>query len=380
VERVFVTGNHDNGHARAKRAFAAEKHIKENLLSLDYRKWWDRVFHEEWKASFMKEVKGYTFNGFNWVIGDCRGRNEHFNAEIADWYARHGKSLDPAKPFFHIQHPHPQGTVHGPKVWGQDDGMSTKALMAHPNAVAFSGHSHVSITDERSIWQGGFTSIGCGTLRNVSLSLPGICNSPNGYENNFARSKAAPEADAVKAMPVPSRFDCRQAQLVRVYDDHLRISRTEAVSGMSYGPDLVVPLPSSGLRPFDFKMREAKTMAPEFPAGAKLSVKLKKGNVRGTAADRNRKVSVWEIAIPRPDAVRNATVGAFDVEITGVDGFKLELSILNEAFRFPADNPKHRQQAICRVDCSRVPAKKFSVSVRAVSCWGRRSAPLTAEV
>ena len=66
VERIFVTGNHDNGAGRAKRVYSNAKDIKENLLSLDYKKWWDRIWHEEWQNSFMKEVKGYRFAGFNW--------------------------------------------------------------------------------------------------------------------------------------------------------------------------------------------------------------------------------------------------------------------------------------------------------------------------
>jgi hypothetical protein len=117
-------------------------------------------------------------------------------------------------------------------------------------------------------------------------------------------------------------------------------------------------------------------MAPEFPAGAKLTVKRAKGNVRGTAGAKNRKVQVWEIEIPFPGAVRNVVTGAYEIEFTGDDGKKLELSILNEALRFPAGTEKGKANAVCRVDCSRIPSKHFKVSVRAVSCWGKRSAPI----
>jgi hypothetical protein len=141
-----------------------------------------------------------------------------------------------------------------------------------------------------------------------------------------------------------------------------------------------MPLPAAERRPFDFKMREAKAMAPGFPAGAKLVVRRAKGHVRGTAADRNRKVSVWEIEIPRPDAVRNVLAGAYEVQFAGDDGSKLEVSILNESQRFPANSDKGKAAAVCRVDCARIAAKHFTVSVRAVSCWGKRSAPLEAKV
>ena len=258
--------------------------------------------------------------------------------------------------------------------------MSSEALSARPNAISFSGHSHTSITDERSIWQGGFTAVGCGTLRNVSLKAPGSCVLPRGCENGYAPRGQPPEVDAGKAMTVPDRFECKQEQIVRVWGDHIRISRREANSGESYGSDIVLPLPASEHRPFDFRMREAQAMAPEFPAGAELRIKRRKGHVRGTAAERNRKTPVWEISIPRADAVRNVRAAAYGIEITGDDGSKIELEIFDESFRFPAGSAKGKACAVCRIDCSRITARHFSVSVRAVSCRGRRSAPLTLKV
>jgi hypothetical protein len=283
-------------------------------------------------------------------------------------------------PFFHIQHPHPKGTVHGDEVWGQDAGTSTKALMAHPNAIAFSGHSHTSLTDERSIWQGGFTSIGCGTLRNVSIKMPGCSKLPRGAENASTPRDQPPEIEAGKAMTIPNRFECKQEQFVRVFKDHIRISRREANSGESYGEDVVIPLPSAERRPFDFKMRCAESMAPEFPAGASLKLRRKKGRVRGTAEERNRKVKVWEIAIPRADAVRNVRAAAYRIEIVEDGGGKTELEVFDESFRFPSGSAKGKASAVCLVDASRIKAEHFSVSVRALSCWGKCSAPITAEV
>ena len=388
VERIFVTGNHENGLSRAKRVYPDGKGVwnasalkyEDGPLAADYHKWWDRIWHEEWKNSFVKEVKGYRFAGFNWVVGDCRGKNEKFNPEIADWYAKNSKTIDPNMPFFHIQHPHPKGTVHGDTVWGQDEGLSTAALMAHSNAIAFSGHSHTSITDERSIWQGGFTSIGCGTLRNVSVKMPGCSKLPRGAENASTPRDQPPEIEAGKAMTIPNLFECKQEQFVQVFKDHIRISRREANSGESYGSDVLLPLPSAERRPFDFKMRYAESMAPEFPAGAELRLRRKKGHVRGTAEARNRKVAVWEISIPRADAVRNVRAAAYKIEIHEVDGEKLELEVFDEGFRFPVNSDKAKMSAVCLVDASRIKAKKFSVSVRAISCWGKYSSPITAKV
>ena len=167
---------------------------------------------------------------------------------------------------------------------------------------------------------------------------------------------------------------------MRVYSDCIRISRREAVSNVSYGPDLVMPLPVAESRPFDFKVRAAKSMAPEFPAGAVLSIKKKKGNVRGAKADRNRKVHVWEFSAPAASAVRNVLVAAYEFTITGDDGSNLVVAASNIALRYPSTIEKGKAGAVCRIDCSRIKAKHFTVSIRAVSCWGRRSAPIEAKV
>ena len=53
--------------------------------------------------------------------------------------------------------------------------MVTDTLSAYPNAVAFSGHSHWTLNDERSIWQGAFTAVSV-----PSLSCTGVMD---GYEN-----------------------------------------------------------------------------------------------------------------------------------------------------------------------------------------------------
>ena len=116
-----------------------------------------------------------------------------------------------------MQHPHPRGTVHGPEVWGQDDGECAKALSNLSNAIVFSGHSHTSLVDGKSVWQGAFTSVGCGSLRYI--------DSPGGR-----------------------LYECRQGQLVTVYEDRIVLSRREFEADVPLGDDLVVRLPprSSG--------------------------------------------------------------------------------------------------------------------------------------
>ena len=377
VERVFVFGNHDwSSPGRAKDVYEDEATRNANLLVADPRKWWREIFHEEWTPFFEKEVNGYPFIGAHWRNGGCNGWSEAFTMGMKEFYAARKTPFDPSKPFFHVQHPHPRRTVHGNGVWGQDDGISSEILSAHPNAIAFSGHSHTSLTDERAIWQGEFTSVGCASLRNVSLGTPGVLSVPGGLENaRTPRGKDFETQDALKAMEIPDRMNCRQGQFVRVWPDRVVFSRREFVTGVPLGDDLVMPLPAAERKPFAFGPRLAKTVAPEFPEGAKLAVRRKTGSLRGQK--KKSKVELWELTIPQANAVRSARPGVYEIKANGPDGKELTFGISNTSIRFPPSDPRTKRPATFRVACSRLATEGVVFTVRAISCWGLRSAPLT---
>ena len=262
-------------------------------------------------------------------------------------------------------------------MWGQDDGTTPSVLSAHPNAIAFSGHSHTSLTDERAIWQGAFTSVGCASLRNVSQGTPGAIWLPGGLENaRTPKGKDYAKQNGIKAMGVTHLMDCRQGQLVRVYADRVVFSRREFVTGAPIGDDLVMPLPAAEKRPFAFGPRTAKAVAPEFPKEAKLEVRRAKGPLRNK---KRKKADVWELTIPAATAVRSARAGVYEVTATGPDGKAQVFAMAFPGYRFPLSDPRASAPAVFRVACSRLPAEGLTFSVRAISCWGKKSAPLAAK-
>lgn len=378
VERVFVFGNHDwSSPGRAKAVFPDVAECRANLLAAAPQKWWREIFHEEWTPFFEKKVKGCPFIGAHWCNGGCNGKKETFTKGMKEFYAARKEPFDPDMPFFHIQHPHPRGTVHGDKVWGQDDGTAPSVLAAHPNAIAFSGHSHTSLTDERAIWQGAFTSVGCASLRNVSQGTPGAVLVAGGLENaRTPKGKDYSAQNGIKAMGVTDLMNCRQGQLVRVYADRVVFSRREFVTGAPIGDDLVMPLPSAEKKPFAFGPRAAKAVAPEFPKGSALAVRRTKGKLR----DKGRKgADIWELTIPAANAVRSARAGVYEVTATGQDGKARVFAMAFAGYRFPLSDPRASAPSTFRVACSRLPAEGLTFSVRAISCWGKKSAPLTAK-
>ena len=175
VTQLLEYGNHDVANWKEKE-FKTPEERAAKMIKFDPKKRWEDAFKEGYTPVFAKKIEKpngcYTFIGAHWPgIGG-----------LGDWLKAHGKELDPALPFFYFQHSHPKDTCYGPWAWGHDDGASTKALTPFPNAIALSGHSHYTLTDERTVWQGAFTSIGTSSLSYTSLDYNYRENAgPNSY-------------------------------------------------------------------------------------------------------------------------------------------------------------------------------------------------------
>ena len=274
VEKLFVYGNHDwegfkyGGYG--EKLYPDKAELERHILRADYGRHWREIFHEDYSPFYRKTVKGYTFLGQHWVDGLGA-----FGPALKDFLDRERKTLDPAQPFFYFQHPHPNDTCYGPWAWGHDRGDVTAALSPFANAVAFSGHSHYSLTDERSVWQGAFTSVGTSSLRYSGMPYNEI--GPRGYENTGSEGKDAAAYNAVKLLRPHEGVETgyRQGMLWSVYDDCISVTRHEFVNSGSLGSDWVIPLPAAESRPFAFAERAKKFSAPEFPAGASLKLERK---------------------------------------------------------------------------------------------------------
>ena len=181
VEKLFVTGNHDvDGYFYHRPEFPKvkfpidEEPAKESFVC-NRERVWEELFHEKYETVKVKEVKGYKFVLFQWfahLASDiCAERwtaeppdTPFYNAmryehkKLDEFFATRGAELKGAKPFFYVQHHHPADTVFSPFLYaspqgwgGHDFGRSTKYLKEFPNCIAISGHTHVTMSDERAM-------------------------------------------------------------------------------------------------------------------------------------------------------------------------------------------------------------------------------------
>ena len=385
VERVFVYGNHDWEGCRygnfAAKIYPDKNEMARHILRADMKGNWERLFDEPYEPIYRKEINGYTFVGAHWQADRCRGRNEKAFDHVGGWFDAHGRDIDPSRPMFYCQHPHPMDTVYGRWAWGHDCGVTTKALSAFPNAVAFSGHSHYSLTDERSIWQGAFTSLGTSSLRYTGMTYnqhPGV-----GYEN----TGGGPACDPYKVMPSYAAGDGRQGMLVRVYDDCISFRRREFVKDRLLGDDWVMPLPSVEPKPFTFKGRSAASKAPEFADGDRIEVSKVRAKTRGGtlygATPPKKVVSETKDAVslvfPQATAVRGVRPIEYELAFRPSAGATVVRHVLANGFNQPAEDARASERQTCTIALDQLPPAPFAVEVRAVSSLGRKGAPLVGE-
>ena len=272
VHKLFCTGNHDyEGWWYGD--MTAEMHAlgydeDEALVKLGMKKCWEEVFQEEFDAIRKRNV-----NGFDFISAEWHGYDETPGYDkTAEWFAAHGSEIDLSKPFFYYLHQPPAGTTSG--SWETKLGRQvTDALSSFPNAVAFSGHTHWTLNDERSIWQGAYTAISV-----PSLSCTGVMG---GYENG----SDVRNGKTTKAMPLlPVRFNYEEPQglVVTVFGDRMELERYDFRKFVHTAPTWRVPLPlARESRPYALEPRASKWPVPQFPDGAKLTLFTSNTETRG---------------------------------------------------------------------------------------------------
>ncbi len=386
VERLFVYGNHDFEGAAygdyAKKIWSDENERAKNVLRTDLKGNWERIFHEEYSPIYRKELKGYSFIGGHWAADKCRGTEERAIEGLDEFFAANAKYLDPKLPFFYYQHPHPKDTCYGFWAWGHDDGRATRVLSKFPNAIAFSGHSHTTLTHEKSIWQGEFTSLGTSSLRYTGGDYS-KARLPMGYENGGGSAEYEPYK--VNA-GYGSTMDGRQGMLVRVYGDHITFTRREFVYDLSLGEDWVLPLPAAESKPFAFAASAARSIAPEFPACAELLVSRARAKNRGSK-DAKKPVAaeekdIYVLDFPAATAVKGARAFDYEITIEEKSGGKKPIKkyVIAQGYNMSPDSPRAKRPQQCSIALDQVPqGVNFRFAVRPVNSLLKVGKPIVSE-
>lgn len=320
VARVFGLGNHDCAVWKEVR----DKYTKDGVLDqagmekevvlYNRERLWKELFGEEYAHFYAKDVKGYRFLVSHWRAS---GPKFDFEAvELPGYLKEHAAELGKKKPFFFVQHLHPRGTCHGPDAWWPDSGKNTSdVLKDFPNAVCFSGHSHRPLTDERAVWQGGFTSFGTGSLSYCS---------PLGWDplQEIRMTASAPRGFAHNL----SDGNCNDGYVVDVHDGFLAVRRMEFTSGRPLGDDWIVPVPVNPAAPeFAFAPR-MKKRPPAYRTPPKTTVE------RVAAKEGEKSVEKVRLSFPAVAAERGkARPYAYEITARKKDGTQTKVVLVRTA-------------------------------------------------
>ena len=362
VAQLLQYGNHDVANWKEK-DFPDPAERARKMIKFDPKGCWERAFREDYSPCFSKTVKGYTFIGAHWPgIGG-----------LGDWLKANGKALDPALPFFYFQHSHPKDTCYGPWAWGHDNGASTKALTPFPNAIALSGHSHYTLTDERTVWQGAFTSIGTSSLSYTSLDYN---FRENAAGNPYGRRESRPR----QMGRVPTQ-EGKQGMLFTVCDDHIRIQRREFVYGETLGDDWILPVGKAAEKPFVYAKRIPARTAPEFPPDASVKVAL-----LPPKAEKDKPVpkEPTQVSVTFPSAETRDKCRVFEYEVQAVvvdDDVELVAATrraLSPDFHLSASKAGKRGE--CVFALAELPrGVHLRFDVRPIECFGKKGRAISSD-
>lgn len=170
-----IMGNHDFWNKDAKTAI---NHIKAFKKVMGVSPWTHYV------------VNGYHFIGASPNCGSMTAGYRLTSRWLDRELKKASKDSD-GKPIFVMTHNQPYDTCYGSDEWG--DKTLNDTFEKYPNVVNFSGHSHYSVLDERSIWQGEYTVMSTQSLSYTELETgkengtvpPNADVTPMGYIMEF---------------------------------------------------------------------------------------------------------------------------------------------------------------------------------------------------
>lgn len=173
------------------------------------RKDWDR--HATAAFADMQRLIGAsngpyaqgTIKGFPYVVLP-QTMTEGLDLACCERMIAEASAANPGKPVFVFAHIPPAGTTRT----GRGHPEKTKIFSKYPQVVNISGHTHGSLSDERAIWQGAFTSVNAGCLQNWGDGRDGIVGSNVRRMNNYG----VLIVDVYASKIVFRRFDVRNGE------------------------------------------------------------------------------------------------------------------------------------------------------------------------
>ena len=121
----------------------------------------------------------------------------------------------------------------------------------------------IAATDERAIWQDGFTAISVPSM-SYSTMIPDY---ENGHGNRNGKCKAS-----MSVLPARKNLLAAQGYFVSVYNDDIVVERRDFEDGVELAEPWVFPATVEKGRPYSYAEHAKALPVPQFPADASVKV------------------------------------------------------------------------------------------------------------
>ena len=328
------------------------------------KKYWEELFGEEWSQVMVREVKGYKF-----ILANFDQANRGTTVGLDKFMAEYGSDL--SKPVFYSQHRWMNGTYcTDDGMWGNDSRRQKPILDKYPSCVAFTAHTHYMLTDDRTVWQGGFTCINTGALFNQA---PG-----RGRENGELFSWISDDKDVDRQMKCVDAGQCHAGMVFNLYGTNVVLERRDMVRGEPLGPDLCFSIAAADVKKGGFSdaARRAKGVAPQFAPGTKASVEKRCGKTRN-----GRECDQFVITFPTVKATgRRPRAYEYRVSAIAADKTKLdETKVYSPAINCPES--QEPPVSVCVMEKTEtLAARAVRFTVEPLDCWGNAGRAISANI
>ena len=209
---ILIMGNHDYWNLNGEKNSPKNNEERQKLFEEKTKE----------KPYSHKIINGYHF--INWSCDNGTLENPYTDFSWFEKQIELAKSND-NKPIFVTTHFPPKNTVYGSKEWGADN--LNEYFKKYPQIINFSGHSHFSLIDERSIYQKDYTAIQTQSISYIELEGGKINGSIPMDENGNTMISAK---------------NC-MGLICDVYDTQVVIKRISFEKNEFYGKDWIIDVP-----------------------------------------------------------------------------------------------------------------------------------------
>jgi 3',5'-cyclic AMP phosphodiesterase CpdA len=360
---IFALGNHEYYNSQLKGATWTGGYMIKDVFGA-------QAYKGATDAEITAGDSSTTVNGYHFIVVNCAqydGGVKYLVSDIA-WLKIQlaaAKADDASKPIFVASHPNITGTNLGSNegsYWAGTD--LYDVLKDYPQSIFFCGHLHFPENDERSIWQGDFTTIGVGST----------------YYGSFKST----DENGDKYLDITSGFTTAASMQVSqgLYlevdkSNNVKITRIDFTNKKDIKTDWIIPASKSdksNLLYYTPQQEASNNTAPVFPAGAtvkELTKEYGKYDLMFTQAKDNDMVFSYEVSFIEK----------------GTDKLIKEFSTYSDFFSFanPADMAATITKEIYDADNVLTPfsltyAKDYYIKVVAVDTFGLKSTPILSDV